>query len=383
MRFILLFFAVLFSCVKAPEKPDPPYVVLQYMIGVVSSQNQNNQNSEDECPTGFSNFNPNAVADTGQTTCYNALGGSTPCLGTGQDGEYNNVPNARNFVGPTQHCKYPTDYTTLDTLHGLTWKSCVQGQSGSNCSVGAPNSISWTNANAGLAGSCTELNTLNGGKGYAGKTNWRIPTLRELASLLHYTNNPHIDGQFPNTFSGLGYWTNTLDPLNVGNNAVIRFDAPNLGFYSNTQAAIINLRCVSGNPIAPPAFVDNGDGTVTDSNTGLLWMKCVDGLIAPACAGVVNTQDWNGARNFCETLNFALRSDWRLPNLNELLSLADYAQPAAPLINPVFPNTPGQHWTSTTFDNVKTFAMLLSFANGQMATNDKSSLLSVRCVTTN
>lgn len=387
MRFILIFLTMLqlVFCVKPPDKPDPPYVVLQYLNGQNSSQNQNNQPPAEECPTGFSNFNANAISDTGQVNCYGGGGGgvSIPCAANGEDADYNNVPNARSFVGPTQYCKYPADYTTLDTLHGLTWKSCVQGQSGSNCGIGVPTAITWTAANAGLPGSCTELNTLNAGKGYAGKTNWRIPTVRELASLLHYTNNPHIDGQFPNTFSGVSYWSNTIDPLNLGNNFVIRFDAPNLGFYSNLQGSIINLRCVSGNTISPFAFVDNGDGTVTDSNTNLLWMKCVDGTATPGCAGAANLLDWNGARNTCEFSNFAGRNNWRLPNPNELLSIADYTQPLAPLIHPIFPNSPGSHWTSTTFDNIKTGALLFDFTSGQLGWNDKSSSLSVRCVTAN
>ncbi|MBM9499126.1 DUF1566 domain-containing protein [Leptospira sp. 201903071] len=382
-RFILcilnLFF---FFCVNAPEKPDPPFVALQYLNKVDTPEIQEESSGSDSCPSGFSNFNPNAISDTGQTNCYLGLA-STPCLGTGQDGEYANIPNARNFVGPTQHCRYPSDYTTLDTLHGLTWKSCAQGQSGSNCASGATAPISWTNANGGLPGSCSELNTLNAGKGYAGKTNWRIPTLRELASLLHYTNNPHINGQFPNTFSGISYWSNTPDLLNFGNNFVIRFDAPNLGFYSNVQAVNINLRCVSGSSLSAPAWIDNANGTITDSNTGLLWMQCPDGVAWPTCAGAPNNEDWNTAINTCEMLNFAGRTNWRLPNVNELLSIVDYTQPA-PRINPIFPNTPpNPHWTSTTFDNLKTSAMLIDFASGQLWVNDKSSALRVRCVTTN
>ncbi len=83
----------------------------------------------------------------------------------------NNVPNARSFVGPTQHCKFTSDYTIFDPLHGLTWKVCAQGQTGSDCSGSVAAPINWANANAGLSGSCSELNTLNSGEGYAGRTN--------------------------------------------------------------------------------------------------------------------------------------------------------------------------------------------------------------------
>lgn len=388
---INLIFLLILSiyCVKAPDKPDPPYVVLQYLQNVNSSQNQNNQNNGSQCPTATGLFNPSAVADTGQTLCYNGVGTAVPCAGTGYDGEYNNIPNARNFVGPTQHCVYPSDYTTLDTLHGLTWKTCAQGLSGANCSGGAVTTITWNDANAGLPGSCSELNTLNGGKGYAGKTDWRIPTIHEMASLFHYANNPHIDTSFPNTFTGTNYWSNTPYLPVPNNHYVVNFNAVNLGFFLNDKIlSLINLRCVSGNQRPAQVFVDNGDETITDSNTGLLWMKCTQGLSGPTCTNPTpasfDNLDWNAAGFACENLNFAGRTNWRLPNANELLSIVDSTQAAAPFIKPIFPNTDNNmYWSSTTYDANKGFAMFVDFMFGVISPSDKASLVRARCVTTN
>ncbi|SOR63447.1 conserved hypothetical protein [Leptospira interrogans serovar Manilae] len=51
-----------------------------------------------------------------------------------------------------------------------------------------------------------------------------------------------------------------------------------------------NLRCVSGNSVSSPSFVDNGDGTVTDQNTNLVWQQCPAGVTGGTCTiGMANT----------------------------------------------------------------------------------------------
>ncbi|TGL82131.1 DUF1566 domain-containing protein [Leptospira yasudae] len=388
MRFLLFFTSLLFYlfCAKAPDKVDPPYLVLQYLKEQNSSVNENPQNALDSCGQPTGPFSPGALFDTGFTTCW-AGTIATLCANTGQDGEYNNIPNARTFSGPTQHCQYSADYTTLDTLHGLTWKTCAQGQSGSNCATGGPISISWDDATGGLPGSCADLNTQSGGKGYAGKTNWRIPNIREAASLIHYGNNPHFDTtRFPNTFSGNHYLSVTNNALGAGTAWAINIALPSTGAFTIAKNLPVNLRCVSGNPLPALSLLDNGNQTVTDSNTGLLWAQCQDGTSGPGCAGGgAAIWDWNQALNACNTMNFAGRNDWRLPNVNELQSIIDYNQGFAPVVpNIIFPGiTPGLFWTSTTFDNDKNLAHVVDLSSGQIATNDKASTLNVLCVTTN
>jgi len=63
-------------------------------------------------------------------------------------------------------------------------------------------------------------------------------------------------------------------------------------------------------------FIDNGDGTITDNATGLMWMKNDDG------EGMV----WEDALSYAETSEFANHNDWRLPNVKELQSIVDYSR---------------------------------------------------------
>jgi len=88
------------------------------------------------------------------------------------------------------------------------------------------------------------------------------------------------------------------------------------------------------------SYTDNGDGTVTDNVTGLMWQQAV-----PA-----GTYTWAQAVAYCQTLTLAGHGDWRLPSMIELVSIVDYGQ-GGPSISPnVFPSTPSDgFWSSSPF----------------------------------
>jgi hypothetical protein len=77
-------------------------------------------------------------------------------------------------------------------------------------------------------------------------------------------------------------------------------------------------------------FTNNGNGTISDNATGLMWMQNDN-------AQAVN---WENALVYAENFEFAGYSDWRLPDTKELQSIVDYSRsPAAtssPAINPIF-----------------------------------------------
>lgn len=98
---------------------------------------------------------------------------------------------------------------------------------------------------------------------------------------------------------------------------------------------------------------DNGDGTVTDRKTGLMWKQCAEGQFGSGCAEGAATEFnmWQNALLRAEEVNnsggFAGFTDWRVPNIKELASLVEQ-QCMEPAINLTrFPNTPNNGFGSS------------------------------------
>jgi hypothetical protein len=79
----------------------------------------------------------------------------------------------------------------------------------------------------------------------------------------------------------------------------------------------------AGYPLPPMAdcFVDNGDGTVTDKCTGLMWQKGTPDLNGDGQFGNPDCVTWQAALKYCEDMELAGHTDWRLPNLQEFESI--------------------------------------------------------------
>lgn len=74
-------------------------------------------------------------------------------------------------------------------------------------------------------------------------------------------------------------------------------------------------------------LTDNVDGTITDSKTGLMWKKCMEGVSGNNCdSGAATSFTWETALQqpgLVNSVGFAEHSDWRLPNVKELASLVE------------------------------------------------------------
>jgi hypothetical protein len=162
---------------------------------------------------------------------------------------------------------------------------------------------------------------------------------------------------------------------------------------------------------SPPRFVDNLDGTITDTQTGLMWEKktgSVGGGANPADpTNVDNPYTWSCtggsctgiapdgtlftdflARMNCTILSLGgacgpgLYTDWRIPTIVELQTiLAPCPGGAAPCIDPIFgPTAASLYWSSSSLDGTTAFAWLVRFLDGDVFVGFKSSGLFVRAV---
>ncbi|SKA06322.1 Protein of unknown function [Trichlorobacter thiogenes] len=154
--------------------------------------------------------------------------------------------------------------------------------------------------------------------------------------------------------------------------------------------------------INPMSFTDNGNGTITDNNTGLVWQKCSMGQNSTDCSGTAATYNWYQATgtydasynassvNVCGSLSLA-GTGWRLPSKKELVGIVDYSipYPGPTIPQAIFPGTvSSSYWSSTTNAYNTSYAWHVYFLAGDVvftiADEDfdilKSNTYYVRCV---
>jgi hypothetical protein len=119
------------------------------------------------------------------------------------------------------------------------------------------------------------------------------------------------------------------------------------------------------------SYTDNGDGTVTDKVTGLMWQQAVTS----------DTYIWANAVAHCPTVTLAGHSDWRLPTLIELVSIVDFAQSKPSINSTYFLTTPTNYfWSSSPVASSPSSAWLVDFLSGFSSYDDVSFTYNVRCV---
>lgn len=195
---------------------------------------------------------------------------------------------------------------------------------------------------------------------FGGYSDWRLPTVLELSTLV-YAGNSELSINtvyFPRTRGCVecpAYWSATeYDQTNAWivdfGNSDVRYE--NESNESNTGW----VRAVRGVAFETGRFIDNKDGTVTDSRTDLMWQQNTEGSMA-----------WEEAIDYCEGLELAGHSDWRMPNRNELQSIVDYTRYSPAIDESVFPKTqPAYYWTSTTWPGYETYANVIDFITGRV-----------------
>ena len=147
------------------------------------------------------------------------------------------------------------------------------------------------------------INDLNDAN-FGGYSDWRLPTVKELATLIKYSiasPGPTIDTvYFPDTYQS-EYWSSTTYALyNDWAWGVTFYYGYDSNYYRKSESHYV--RAVRGGGQSG-AFTDNGNGTITDTATGLMWQK----------GSSSSDHTWEEALSYCERLNLGGYTDWRLP----------------------------------------------------------------------
>jgi len=221
------------------------------------------------------------------------------------------------------------------------------------------------------------------GSALAGYSDWRIPTIKELYSLIDFSGvdvDPSAsDAESP--FINTEYFDFVYGDTSKGERIIDSQFMSSTRYVSTTMhgnATVFGVNFadgrIKGYPESDPRsgeqkgffvllvrgnenyginnFVDNGDGTVSDLATGLMWMKDDSG----------KGLNWKEALDYCEDLVYAGYDDWRLPDAKELESIVDYSRSPdttnSAAVDPVFNSTSivneagevdfGYYWSSTT-----------------------------------
>ena len=337
--------------------------------------------------------------DTGQVSCYNTSSViSCPSGGQpfyGQDAQHSGPQpsytklDANNNALPLSAGSWSM---VRDNITALTWE--IKTDDGTLHDKDAV--YSWCNSSSQNPGFCsgennTEafINSLNSAR-FGGHDDWRLPTILELATLLHSeSRGPAINTTFfPNTtLQGIfiDYWSATED-TDFPSNAWFAGFADGGEIASLSKNSAFRARAVRGGTAASPIkYSNNQNGTISDKETGLMWQR--DPSLEAAGVSGLDDLNWQSGLDYVARLNliaFAGHSDWRLPNRNELQSLVDYSRSLPALNTDFFPTPPLilPWWTSTTEHERADKAWTVDFATG--AGNASSKLLEghVRAVRT-
>jgi hypothetical protein len=319
----------------------------------------------------FTAFRPGdkivSVPRTGQTTSY-AVG--------------DDASAQQGVAWPTTRFTDNQDGTVTDGLTGLIWLK----------NAGCMTAMIWSDAlqsaNQLASGTCGLTDGSTAGT-------WRMPNIGELESLIDVSqSSPAVSAGHPFANVAATYWSSTTyrgDPTEAWvirftdsryiNDGVNNVKAGSLhalwAVKSSGTAGAVSLPGTgqlivfanrddaslhSGLQLTSPRFIDNGDGTIADTVTGLTWMKRADCIHQTWSAAMTAINSL--ASGQCELSDGSTAGQWRMPNRNEMLSLLDRAETNQALrFNTVFFKSDGTvdqpaifntfpefefYWTSTT-----------------------------------
>jgi Protein of unknown function (DUF1566)/Secretion system C-terminal sorting domain len=191
-----------------------------------------------------------------------------------------------------------------------------------------------------------------------GHTDWRVPTMKELYSLIYFSGVV-MGNDAVTMFIDTNYFNQPIGDESIGErqiDAQTWTETEYVGLTMGGDETVFGVNFVDGRvkgypKYDPPTgnpntmyfrmvrentsyginnYSDNGDGTISDDATGLMWQQADD----------ATTRDWETSLSYAEGLSLAGYDDWRLPNAKELHSILDYTRcpdiTNSPAIDPLF-----------------------------------------------
>ncbi len=285
---------------------------------------------------------------------------ATPILKTGQSSSYNgdgdivtdgSIKDDGYYQRGAKRDYTQNDYNVADNVTGLTWQD--------------NNDTNTTQSTYNQAFSyCNDLD-LNFHR------DWRLPSIKELLTLMDYSDvNSSIDDEF-RYVSPSFYWSSTTLPNDSDYLFYGHF------FYGHSDYVYEEnyyfVRCVRDGELDNLNFTRNDTTkTVSESVTNLQWQD--DETVTS------NNASWSDALGYCENLTLASKTDWRLPNQNELLSIVDYSRDDIAIDNAFENNASSYYWSSSSLTSNTTHAFNVHFFRGSTHYNEKSNDYYIRCV---
>lgn len=377
------------------------------------------------------------VPATGQAQCYDTSGNAISCANTGMDGE-----TRGGVIWPDPRFVANADTTITDQLTGLSWAPDGSTPTVGTCTGGKRNwdqmlvyvdclnSESYLGHTDWRAPNVRELASIVnealaeadcGGSPCASLADWLLEQgFSGVISTDEYWASTS-EGTYPGVSTayqidmevGQILYSNKDNSKRVwpvrgtatSSSGLAQTANDDCSYYDGTARACLgtgadgDLQAGIAWPV--PRFTDNGDGdasfvgTVTDNLTGLTWLKDADCIktkyvnFDQSCTVGDGQVDWDQALAFVAAMNAGTypdcaggHTDWRLPNLRELWSLAEYStQPkndALPSGHPFENDPPGWTWTSTTVVTytdpvfITTHAWAVGFTDGRWADEYKA-----------
>jgi len=302
-------------------------IIMALLVNVACTKDDEESLVDDNPEVILPEISGYPIVETNQTIFYNNQNEiSAPSQGAafyGQDASY--TGNLPSYVDNG-------DGTITDMITGLMWQQSPDTDGDGD--IDASDKMTYAEAATGAA-------SFNLG----GYDDWRLPSIKEQYSLILFSGvdpsgyeGTDTDGLVP--FINTAYFDFEYGDTDAGERIIDSQYASSSMYVDGALLFGVNFADgrIKGYGLQMPfgpgektffvtyvrgnteyginQFVDNGDGTISDEATELMWMQEDNG----------EGLNWESALEYAENFDFAGHSDWRLPNVKELQSIVDYSR---------------------------------------------------------